>query len=687
MWNRTLLLTFFIAVGLLATSCGEPRIPAGHGPPTAADVRPPELPRLESRPILPIAHGSLTSRTTGPALSGMAAPGTRLIDLKLLLITAVGDEPAFLAARSAFDRIGVPYDVVIAATTELTPAMLSNGVDHCNYRGVVVAVGGLGFDDPSTGSWGSAFTTAEWTALADFERACSARELVWYGWPGAEFGLAAASSFDTEQTVIAQVTPAGAGVFPFIPSNAAIPIKDAYGYKAVVTDPATTSLIQSSDGYTLVAERLNPDGRETMIATVDSNPNLVHALVLESGLVSWVSRGVYIGKKRAYLAPQVDDLFIDNDSWDITTHRNPEDGSHTFRLTGTDVTAFVAWQTGLRGKLPAGSTYITSMAFNGVGASSREYPDQTLLSASRAAGKQLTWLNHTWDHENMDSLARSTAAQEVSRNCARATQLGLNAFSCTELVTPDMSGLTNRNAVLGILDAGARYVVSDTSITSEVAAQRGTTPGDNPSFNVGRINTLDARLYQVPRHPTSIFYDVSTRATETDEYNTIYRSYWGRDLAYEEIINADTEFGLHYLLSGDIDPLMFHQGNLRDEIVGADHRCLACDWIETSAMRFAGLVNLPILTLAERDLAAAMMARSAFDACGVAATYVEEVGIDGAPTGRIELTSTAACSVPITGVASPAGSIELYGNVPTTEVAMVPGTVTTVPLSGPGLPD
>jgi hypothetical protein len=630
-------------------------------------------------------HGSLgplAMSTSRPGTMAMVAPGGRRIDLELLLITAAGDEPAFLAARSALDRIGVPYDVLIATTTDLTPAMLSNGVDHCHYRGVVVAVGGLGFVDPGTGSWNSAFTTAEWTTLADFERACSARELVWYGWPGAEFGLVVASSFDTTQAVTAQVTPDGARVFPYVQATAAIPIHDAYGYKATVTDPATTALVETSDGYALVAERLNADGRETLIATVDSNPSLVHALVLEPGLVSWVSRDLYIGKQRAYLTPQVDDLFIDNDSWNIATHSNPEDGFNTVRITGDDLTSFVNWQAAFRAGLPAGSTYITAMAFNGIGTSRNEYADQTLFSAARSSGTALTWLNHTWDHENMDSMTRTAAAAEVTRNCTLATRYTFHGFSCTELVTPDMSGLTNRDAVLGILDAGARYVVSDTSITAAVAAERGTTPGDNPSFNVGRDNAMDARLYQIPRHPTSIFYDVATRAALVDEYNTIYRGYWGRDLSYDEVITADTEFGLHYLLTGDIDPLMFHQGNLKTELAGTTPHTLMGDWLEASAMRFVALVKFPILTLSERDIATAMQARAALNACGATATYVEGdvAGPGYVRPDTLELYATGGCAVPITGVASTLGTVETYAGVPTTEVPVTPGVVTVVPL-------
>lgn len=676
MYTTIRLLALSTAVGLLAASCGEPR--DAPAPPGRSIARLPELPRLESRPLAPVPHGSPAPRRAAPP--AMATPGSRRIDLKLLVITAVGDEPAFLAASSALDRIGVPHDVLIAATDELTPAMLSDGVDHCNYRGVVIAVGGLGFVDPATGSWTSAFTAAEWTILGDFERACAARELVWYGWPGAEFGLAMASSFSDAETVTARLTADGAGVFPFVQANAAIPIENAYGYRAVVTDPATTSLVQTGDGYTLVARRVHGDGRETLIATVDSNPYLVHALVLESGMVSWVSRDLYLGKKRAYLSPQVDDIFIDNDMWNPQTHSNPEDGSNTFRITGSDLAAFVSWQADLRGMLPAGSTYLTAMAFNGAGTQRREYPDQTLLAAARAAGPALAWVNHTWDHENMDAMARTTAAREVTSNCARAVQLGLAGFSCTELVTPDMSGLTNPTAVLGILDAGARSVVSDTSITPEIAAERGTTPGNNPSFNVGRVNARDARLYQVPRHPTSVFYDVSTRAAAVDEYNTIYRGYWGRDLGYAEILAFDTEFGLHYLLSGDIDPLMFHQANLRAELVDSLHRCLVCDWVETSAMRYAALLDAPILTLPQRDIANAMMARAAYDACGVTATYVEGAGAGDGRPDTIELSSSGTCSAPVTGVTSPLGLVEIYGGVPTTEVAMSPGTIVTIPL-------
>jgi len=641
----------------------------------------PELARLESRPLRPLLPETVAS-TAGlpPPVSSthMAAAGKRRIDLKLLLITATGDEPSYLAARSAMDRIGVSYTALIAATTPLTPALLSNNLNTCYYRGVVIAVGGLGFKDPQTQLWGSAFTAEEWAALADYERACSARELVWYGAPSADYGLALASDFASNEVVTAQVTSAGKGVFPYVAADAAIQIHDSFGYKSTVTDQtATTALVQSDDGFVLAAQHLGLDGREALIVTVDSNPYLLHGLVWEYGLISWVSHGVFLGKKRAYLSPQIDDVFISDDRWNTTSHRNNVelDGQDEFRITGPDIDNMVSWQTAFRAKLPAGSQYITALAFNGVGTDVAEYPDESLLTQALAAGGELTWLNHTWDHENFDPLAQDAVHDEVTRNCDLATQHNLNGFACAELVSPDMSGLTSAAAMLGLVDAGARYVVSDTSITAEVAATRGTTAGDNPSFNVGRINTIDDRVYQVPRHPTSIFYDVATRNDEVDEYNTIYRGYWGRDLSYDEIIDTDATFGLHYLLTGDIDPVMWHQTNLYSELIDGTSHSLFSDWVESAATRYSRLVTFPIRTLAQRDIAAAMQARAAFDACGAVATYVE-LGV----ARRIELRATGTCVVPMTGVSSRAGKVDLYGGVPTTELAITAGATKVIRL-------
>ena len=62
---------------------------------------------------------------------------------------------------------------------------------------------------------------------------------------------------------------------------------------------------------------------------------------------------------------------------------------------------------------------------------------------------------------------------------------------------------------------------------------------------------------------------------------------------YDEIIAQDTSFGLHYLLTGDVDPLMFHQANLARETVGGKTRSLFADWVEATTDRRLSVLFTP----------------------------------------------------------------------------------------------
>jgi hypothetical protein len=661
---------------LLLSACLAPSAD-GVDPPHVGDTSAhgmPELPRLPSDLLGKLPHGAVARAMTpsNPNEPGSIArvSGDRRIKQRVLLLGATGTEPAYLAAKAALDRIGVPYRPLIATSETLTASLLSDGVSTCNFNGVIVATSSLGYSDPVAG-WVSALDTSEWQALADFEAACSARELVWYGWPSSDFGLTSVSGFDSNTAVDAHLTATGKAQFVRVKDAAVIPYRHAAGYRATIADPSTTtSLVEDANGSVLVAKHKGADGREVMISTVDSSPYLTHSIVLEYDFVRWVTRGLFVGKKRAYLAPQIDDLFLANDMWSTTLHAN--DPTTQFRITGTDLLSFVNWQLVRRQALALGSTFETNLAFNGVGTQTSEYPDTTLLMAAKIAGPTLSWLNHTWDHENLDALTRAVTKDEVAQNCTLAKSLKLHGFNCAELVTPDMSGLGSSDAILGMLDAGARFVVSDTSINETL---RPGFPGTNPSFNVGRYNPINPGLYQVPRHPTSIFYDVSTPDTETDEYNKIYRAYYGRDLTYAEILDKDSEFGLYYLLQGDIDPLMFHQANLR-KYSSSSAQSLYGDWIDAVLTKYLMYFDAPVITLGESNIGRAMQERGKLDACGLTATIVEQFG-----RRRLDLLTTSACTVPLTGVSSSiSGLVENYGGEPTTSVTMSPGQVRSLAL-------
>jgi hypothetical protein len=640
-----------------APSCEERRAEAGR-PSSFSDG----LVRIQARgttraiALAPPRSAPLPPVTSRPARALRRLPAdspASAIGLRLLLVTPTEDRPSYQAAAAALQRIGVPHDVLLSGTDPLDEALLYDESGACRYSGLILSHDGLGFDD-GTG-WKSSLSEAEWALLAEYEASCGAREVIWYARPSAELGLSETSEFDDSATETMTLTDAGAAQFPYLVRDAAIPVQLVFGYRAAVAEPDTTQpLFETASGGVLAAAHTRADGTEVLAITVDSGNESVHSQLLEFGVVDWVTRGLFIGKRRVYLSPHIDDVFLKSALW------TDGGGESTYRMTADDVAHLLDWRGGLSSRLPERSTFRIQLAFNGAGSQPALFPDQSLVTALLDAEDQFFWINHTWDHANLDGVDENTAQGEIAQNCAKAEEWQLTHFQCSEAVTPELTGLDNPDAVAGLLAAGVRHVVSDASKTEALDPDN---PGSNPRPNVGRRNPHDPELFQVPRHPTSIFFDVSTVAEEVGLYNELYREYWGRDLTYEEIIDKDTEIGLAYLLSYDVDPLMFHQANLRFWSDDGWHS-LYTDWMDRLIERFTALVNLPIVGLEMSDIATVMKDRAALDSCGVTATL-------SADRKSIHLESVGACVVPITGLDAPdAGDVQHYGGVATTHVVL-----------------
>jgi hypothetical protein len=76
----------------------------------------------------------------------------------------------------------------------------------------------------------------------------------------------------------------------------------------------------------------------------------------------------------------------------------------------------------------------------------------------------LTWISHTYTHANLDSISYSEATTELQKNQQTRNNLGLGKYNRANLITPDISGLTNQQFLDAARDFGIRYVVSDTSV-------------------------------------------------------------------------------------------------------------------------------------------------------------------------------------------------------------------------------
>src|SRR5438874_8133815 len=186
-----------------------------------------------------------------------------------------------------------------------------------------------------------------------------------------------------------------------------------------------------------------------------------------------------------------------------------------YRMTADDLNATRAWQ--VNAKTTAGNPdFRIAYAFNGAGGSDPNNPNDPLTMAVTANSGDFHFINHTFDHENLDAATYDFAFAQIDQNDTFAANQGLKNFTTMNLVSPDVSGLNNPDALQAAFDTGVRYMVSDTS-----------QPGwNNPAPNIGIYSTIQPAILLIPRRPTNLFYNVSTPDEWMAEYNALYSSFW-----------------------------------------------------------------------------------------------------------------------------------------------------------------
>jgi len=569
--------------------------------------------------------------STGVALGSTATCTAPTTDLKILVIASDGNEVDLPAIEQSLNYAGVPYTVYVSAQTPngLSESTLDDGNCHAYYNGIILTNGELAYN---TGTqWASGLSQAEWNLLWAYESRFHVRSISWYTFPNVNFGFQnAATAISTNDTAYtASFTAAGKTVFPYLNTANPFTVQHAYTYlDAPVTDGSTAPLIADSKGNALVAVHTYSDGREILSMTFDSNIYLTHSIILSYGLINWVTKGLFIGQLNTYIASQIDDVFLDDDTWAPTTAcgTSVDTSTTTYRITGTDFRNMVTWQKVVRNN-PEFKYTSLDMTFNGYGTSKDAYTDTTLTTAAKQNQNQFIWTNHTYDHSDLSLVDYTFAKSELDQNNAVAKTLRLSNYTTTAMVTPDVSGLRNAAFLQAAYDTGIRYLVSDTSRPGE----------NNPAPNESFADWVNPNIQLVPRHPTNLFFNVSTPQEWAAEYNCLYNKFWGRNLSYQEIINIESDTLLANMIKGDIDPAMYHQPNLRS--YDGKHSLLG-DLLDATFAKYSALYNVPVKSLRLDNIGKYMVNKA----------LVRESGVTASLTGTtVTITAKNGATIPVTG--------------------------------------
>ncbi|MGN6190110.1 MAG: hypothetical protein ACTHOE_14540 [Conexibacter sp.] len=375
------------------------------------------------------------------ALASAPAGAAQRIDMRVLLLGASGGEPTFQAWEAQLRREGVPYTTFVASRghtalrAEALSTRLEGGIEEARYQAVIVAVGNLPLCEATCVS---ALSSEEWTVLTEYERTFHIRQISQYAYPEPGFGLNWPSSGGAFEGVSARLTAAGEAIFPYLRGPVSIG-GGTWGYLATPLEAGSfTTLVTDGGGSNaLLGIYRHAEGREEMVGTFDGNQYQVQSQLLRHGELAWVTRGTYLGDQRTYLELQVDDVFLPDDIWDVEANRTDYAPEHAVRMSSEDATAAVEWSNSRRLRL--------DMVFNGGG--SVEYRNEhggsdPLLTTLRERASTFGWINHTYEHPNLDCSTQRFIEEQIDRNVTWAGTAGLTVNS-GELVTGEHSGFAN----------------------------------------------------------------------------------------------------------------------------------------------------------------------------------------------------------------------------------------------------
>ncbi|HEX6360166.1 hypothetical protein [Actinophytocola sp.] len=582
------------AAGLAVVTVLAPRS-GGELDVTASRVTPP-APRIEFVPV------RRAEELDVPSVKGDK------VSLRQLVIATGPDDVELPVWEAVLDRIGTPYDVLLAGTEPLDESRLVRD-DIGRYNGILLTSGAL-LKKTDDGSYVSALAPGEWAALHGYERTFDVRQVALNtapGSPGEDYCLRAKTEGAVgDSPVHADLTGTGARLFDYLRPGARLPLSRTYVYRTTLAPDCDAEPLLTVDGDVVGVLSRAPDGRERAALTFVLGANLPPVDLVAYGLLRWVTKGVFAGEQRHWLNVDVDD-------WFAATERLRANGkTDVFRLSGPEVAEIVQQQRDLEIRYPLATGFTLQLAYNGSGLNPnapaqcdiKDTPDP-LTSYSRCLVDEFRWINHTLSHPEMTTTSYARSHAEIDDNLDAAASIGL-PVPVAVLKTPEYSGLgvyrpdprsesvtdfglaaSNGAMLRAASDLGVRYVHGNMSFT-----------GHRPTnFNCGVHHPLRPDILVVPDWPTNIAYEATTPDEQVTLYNGLYgvhgseQSRLGRDLTYEEIVDAEADLALGHLMSGSAYTHTLHQGNLH---VYAPGRSLTFDWLDALLAKYSAYYQVPL---------------------------------------------------------------------------------------------
>ncbi|CAI6080381.1 unnamed protein product [Clonostachys chloroleuca] len=684
----------------------------------------------------PVSTASSTSTPSATPTSSTLPSAT--VDSTVLIIAK--DAATAKLASDGLNAYGIPFQNFIVAQAGSTLPVLNSSLTSGNYGGIIV-MSSVAYNYGGTTGWQSAITTDQWTALNNYQLSFKVRMVRIDEYPGASFGTTPGADGGCCTSPVTQnISFSDTSDFPTaqLKANVKVGTDGLYHVPATITDSSTTKAVAvftPDSGSTVggVAAVINNfNGREQFVWFIswatDWSPT---SNWLQHAHIHWMTRGVFVGKRKVHLSDQIDDMQLSTEMFYPTNI--PE-----VKIGITDLEAHVDWQTSINSRLPAGSDFWLEIGHNGngdiinstltdddmntnkcnppdavywdqvgapnewrkpLGTGEDVWPtgakyetfswslacakiDQFALWFTKSANlNHFAHLSHTFSHMSLNNATYHDAKREIQFNQAWMKLMGIDAatrFTANGIIPPAITGLNNGDSIQALMDNGIKHVVGDNT--------RPATRNPNsvywPLISTYATNGYDG-LTIIPRFSSRIYFNCHTPECTTREW--IQTSAGSGD--FNTLLALEKSSSTRNLLALQSDPYMFHQANMYTtgndiRTIGDQTRrmSLVMAWTETVVQEMIRLTNWPITSQTQDQMVTYFTNRMTLDACSPKMSYVWSN--DGKTLQKVVVTANGnTCSTPIP-VTIPKGSVTASGGSVTSDVVGAEPPIQWVTLNG-----
>ncbi len=580
------------------------------------------------------------------------------IDFKILIISATDSEendPGLQAAKSFLENMWIPYEVLVLTQNGERDyskrLQLTNPDGSGRYFGIITTEGQLTYKNKSTRDYTSALSESEWKLLYNYESRYKVRQVSLFSSPSEELGveeIKGVNHDEDDSLYVDDVMKDYTGGFVdeaklFMKDNWHTPVNLINRYERNIIPIA---YFNNKPGSIAGTVNKFEDGREQMHFYFAQTKSTSVSKTIAPIWIKWLTKNVYVGKRRVYFTAQIDDYFLSTACWDVKHKRDPNPGENVFRTSEYDIENFLKFQNGELRTLTKDPNYKVELAFNGYGVIDNGglVNDKLYINAIKNAN-QFNWVSHTYTHADLTNISYSALDQELKNNISLAKIFLANlwhTYSENSIVTPAITGLFNPNALRAIADNGIKFVIGDNSRPELVSLT---------NKHWGRYTTSATNGYAgiliVPRFPVDVFYNASNFEELTSEFNKLFREDYDRPQTLAQILARNARDASENLFEYNYAPYMFHQANLRYVTYGSwGSESLLSKWFKDTIEAYRRVSTLPMMSAQFKQINNLYLQRMQYDQCGVSTRFVVRKN----KLDQVKVKSKNKCIIPITGI-------------------------------------